>query len=336
MTPLVDVVIPTRDRPEALVECLEALARQTVTDIHAIVVDDGSKQPVEDVLPDDLRARLSITVLRHPVSRGPAAARNRAIRHGVASYVAFVDDDVRAEPDLIERHLSVVRAGSDRVVSIGPLSAPPDWKPTPWNRWEALQVQAEYDRMEAGEYVPTWRQFHTGNAFLARTVLHASGLFDERFTRAEDVELALRMSLRGYRFAFTAEAVGWHYAYRTLQAWLRIPRAYADFDVLLDRMHPSLGWLTTVRRERQQRHPIVRAARLAGRSSLLRALMTTGFTTGARILHRGPGIGVAMGLLSVTYDLEYGAAQERSERDRAREDGDRDTGAVPTERPQLP
>src|SRR5690606_20498684 len=142
-----------------------------ITDIHAIVVDDGSKQPVEDVLTVDLRARLPITVLRHPISRGPAAARNRAIRHGAAPYVAFVDDDVCADPHLIERHLAVVRAVGDHVISIGPLSAPPDWKPTPWNRWEALQVQAEYDRMEAREYVPTWRQFHTGNAFLARKVL---------------------------------------------------------------------------------------------------------------------------------------------------------------------
>src|SRR5690606_35988449 len=92
MSPLVDVVIPTRDRPEALVECLEALSRQTVSDIDAIVVDDGSERRMEEVLTADLRSRLSITVLRHPVSRGPAAARNRAVRHGVGRYVAFVDD----------------------------------------------------------------------------------------------------------------------------------------------------------------------------------------------------------------------------------------------------
>src|SRR5690606_30900492 len=207
---LVDVVIPTRDRPEALVECLEALSRQTVSDIDAIVVDDGSERRMEEVLTADLRSRLSITVLRHPVSRGPAAARNRAVRHGVGRYVAFVDDDVRAAPNLIERHLAVVQAGGDRVISIGPLSAPADWMPTPWNRWEALQLEAEYERMVAGQYEPSWRQFHTGNAFLARRVLDAVGPFDERFTRAEDVEFELRMSLHGPQFAFTADDVGWH------------------------------------------------------------------------------------------------------------------------------
>jgi len=340
MTSLVDVVIPTRDRPEALVACLEALTRQTMPNINVIVVDDGSRIPVSGALPSNLRQQLSLTVLRHPVSRGPAAARNRAIRHGQARYVAFVDDDVCAAPDLIERHLAAVRdavdhGGLDEVVSIGPLSAPPDWEPTPWNRWEAMQVQAEYDRMTACEYKPTWRQFHTGNAFVPRSVLETAGLFDERFTRAEDVELALRMALRGVRFIFTSEAVGWHYAYRTLRAWLRIPRAYADFDVLLDRMYPKLGWLETVRRERRGRHLVVQIARRLSRLPRVRPLMVAVLTRAAQAFHRGSGIPVAMGLLSVVYDVEYGAMQDRSDRS-GKHDLDSEAAAVPTERVQLP
>jgi GT2 family glycosyltransferase len=335
---LIDVIIPTRDRPEALVACLEALARQTVQDFHVIVVDDGSTSPVADAIPEALRKQLRLTVLRHPTSRGPAAARNRAIRHGSSPCVAFVDDDVRCAPDTLARHLETVRAGDWRSVSIGPLSAPPDWEPTPWNLWEARQVQAEYDRMSRGEYVPTWRQFHTGNAFLTRKAIEAAGLFDERFTRAEDVEFALRVSRLGQRFTFSPDAIGWHYSYRTLDAWLRIPRAYAEFDIVLDRRYPRMKWLATLEQERSKRHPVIRAARAASAIPGMRSTMVGALTWAASTAFKNKSLPVAMGLLSIAYDLEYSASQRRALRASAERSATdlTDEAAVPTERVSLP
>jgi len=334
MTVLIDVVIPTKDRPEALRACLEALAQQTQRAVNIIVVDDGSIVPAADGLPPELLARLRITVLRHPVSRGPAAARNRAIRHGQAPYIAFIDDDVRCEPDLLERQLERLREGSDRDVIIGPLATPPDWDPTPWNLWEARQVDVEYGRMSRGEYTPTWRQFHTGNAFLARRTIEDAGPFDERFTRAEDVEFALRASLRGHRFVFNADAIGWHYSYRTREAWLRIPRAYADFDVLLARMHPDLNWLRTIARERRQRHPVLRLARVVSRIPRVRPSMVGALTSGAELLYR-PARGfrqrLAMALLSIAYDVEYEAAHVRSQAAAGTSFAAYEAAAAPTE-----
>ncbi|MQA75642.1 MAG: glycosyltransferase, partial [Solirubrobacterales bacterium] len=39
----ISVVVPTRDRPEALARCLAALAGQDVAGLEVIVVDDGSR-----------------------------------------------------------------------------------------------------------------------------------------------------------------------------------------------------------------------------------------------------------------------------------------------------
>src|SRR5690606_14127087 len=121
---------------------------------------------------------LNLRLLRNEVSRGPAAARNRAVAAGDAPYVAFIDDDVRAEPDLLARQAAMMRARGPNTILIGPLCAPPDWRPTAWNRWEAAQLEVEYGRMARGEYRPTWRQFHTGNAFLPRATFEALGGFD--------------------------------------------------------------------------------------------------------------------------------------------------------------
>ena len=185
-------------------------------------MDDCSTPPVERTIPPALAARLPLTVLRLERNGGPAAGRNAGVRACSSERVLFVDDDVVASPRLVERHASW-HAQDPTVVVIGPLASPPDWKPTAWNLWEARKLEAEYRKMQAGVYAPTWRQFFTGNSSVQRTDLLAVGAFDERFTRAEDIELGIRLAKAGRRFVFDYRAVGWHYAVRTAESWLRIP-----------------------------------------------------------------------------------------------------------------
>ena len=59
--------------------------------------------------------------------------------------------------------------------------------------------------------------------------------FDTRFRRAEDVELAYRLSQCGLRFLFNANAVGYHYADRPFASWLQTARDYGTNDVHLRR-----------------------------------------------------------------------------------------------------
>jgi GT2 family glycosyltransferase len=313
--PEIDVVIATRDRPAPLARCLEHLARQSFTDFEVIVVDDGSTTPIEETLPTELRERLTLRILRNEESGGPARARNRGIADSQATYIAFVDDDVCVDPELLALHHTAAEAHPGRVAVIGSLSAPADWRPTPWNDWEARQLEVEYRRMVAGEYGATWRQFHTGNAFVERAAVLEVGGFDERFTRAEDIELALRMHQRGVAFYFEPRAIGWHYAHRTLAAWRLIPQRYARTDVAMDRLHPDTEWLPNVQRELSRRHPLLRAMRLGLGRGPLRPAATALATASAQALYRLGARRTALYALSMVYDLEYqGALREAMRR----------------------
>lgn len=314
MTALVDVVVPTRDRPQALDACLRALAAQSFKEARVIVVDDGSTVPVEDTLAPALREDLDLLVLRNESSMGPAAARNRGVASGSAPYIAFIDDDVRADKNLLAEQLLCHERFGDRSIIIGPLRAPEGWEPTAWNRWEANQLEVEYERMERGEYRPTWRQFHTGNAFLPRYAFEELGGFDEQFTRAEDVEFALRAAQRGYTFAFNPRAHGWHDAYRSRGAWLHIPRAYAEFDVLMDQLHPDARWLPIVERERQHRHVLMRSLRGVSKLPFVANGLAYGLTVLAAGVFRTGLERPSMGLLSLAYDLRYETAFRRAVR----------------------
>ncbi len=89
------MVVPTRDRPEALGRCLAALALQDLGDLDVVVVDDGSRDRAA------VTAAVAILptarVIRAP-GRGPAVARNVGAKAARGAVVCFTDDDCEPLP----------------------------------------------------------------------------------------------------------------------------------------------------------------------------------------------------------------------------------------------
>ena len=301
-----DVVITTRNRPEALARCLGGLVEQTVHDFGVIVVDDCSDSPLQPIV--ERFTSLDAIVVRLPQQSGPAAGRNTGVEHVTAEFVMFVDDDVVPDPIFVGTHLdAVTKPGDDNkpVVSFGPFVEPPDWNPTPWNLWEARQAKKEADAMLNGLYEPTWRQFHTGTNCLPTAMFRAVGGFDESFKRSEDDEFALRLDGYGCVFHFAPEAIAWHYSHRTLEAWLVIPRSYAYFDVQIDKLHPHEGYLAKKKTDLTQRRWPLRAARAVFRGRRGSRVGVSASVGLAKLLYRVGLVDPSMGLLSVAYDLSY-------------------------------
>ena len=304
MSPI-EVVIASYDRPMPLRRTLAALAEQQLLPSSVAVVDDCSPVPVAEVLAGQLYP-FSVRTLRTAVNSGPAVARNLGDRTSEHEIIAFVDDDVVPDPGLLSHHVEALERTGPQAVCIGPLRAPADWKPTPWNRWEADTLAVEYARMARGEYEVTWRQFFTGNAMLRREAFVSVGGFDESFVRAEDIEFAYRLGRTGAKFVFEPRAIGWHYAERSLKSWRRIPSQYAEFDITIDRLHPQLRWDELVRREQSQRHPITRAVDKLASSVSAERLAATGAIAGARASHAAGRPSISSQFLSLAFQLEYG------------------------------
>src|SRR5258708_39463015 len=90
MMPRVSVVIPTRDRREALARALASVEAQSFRDFEVVVVDDASVDGTAAWLRERWPA-VSVTEVSHPT--GAAAARNRGVRHAQGEILAFLDDD---------------------------------------------------------------------------------------------------------------------------------------------------------------------------------------------------------------------------------------------------
>lgn len=204
----VTVVVPVKDRPDGLRRLLAALP----TGLGAVVVvDDGSTDPAA------IRgAATGATVLRHPVARGPAAARNAGLAVATTPLVAFLDSDVVPEPGWLPPLLAgfadpAVALVAPRIVALAPI--------TGWlGRYEAVRSSLDLGPDRA-LVVPVSRVAYVpGAALLVRRAAVGTG-FDDRMHVAEDVDLVLRLHAAGWRMRYEPAARVGHDHRTTLRAW---------------------------------------------------------------------------------------------------------------------
>lgn len=200
--PAVSVIVPTRDRPWFLARALDSIAAQSFRDLEVLVVNDGGAG-VESVL-DAFASRLVIHYVRHPVSRGPAAARNSALGLARGQYIAYLDDDDRFQPDHLRTLMAALQNGAHPVAY-----ADPTWmleekggegyhsvRPILRRSWD-------FDRrlLMLANFIPLSSLVHE------RACLDALGGFDESLTTHEDWDFVIRLAWRFGVFRVAAPTV---------------------------------------------------------------------------------------------------------------------------------
>jgi succinoglycan biosynthesis protein ExoM len=202
---LISVCVRTYKRP-SVVDTLASIAAQHLPDgwrLEFVVVDndaDGSAEPVVRAW----SAAHTIAV-RYDVVPGPniAAARNRTLELARGDWIAFLDDDERANPTWLGhliRTSEVYDADAvvGRVIALYPPSTP-DWlcRADPLSR----------DWGDTGQALQTGS---TANAIVRADRVREAGLrFDEGLGRTggEDTDFFNRLSVAGARIVVCDEAV---------------------------------------------------------------------------------------------------------------------------------
>ncbi len=218
--PRVQVVVVSFQARDALIDCLDSLAREVRLPLELTVVDnashDGSAEAVRERHP---RAR----VLQNPENLGFSAACNRGWRAGGAGLVLFLNPDTEVLQGAVEALADRLDSRPELAI-VGPLtrntdgsvqvSTGPDL--TPWSelaqrrlvkgvaRRDARSL-AEAERRHTREHEPAWV---SGACLMARReVLAAVGGFDEGFfLYEEDADLCRRVRAAGGRVLFTPAA----------------------------------------------------------------------------------------------------------------------------------
>ncbi|MBI3213872.1 MAG: mycofactocin biosynthesis glycosyltransferase MftF [Mycobacterium sp.] len=227
----VTVVIPVRDNVTGVRRLVSALRG-----IRVVVVDDGSAIPLQHS--DFAGAPCDLQILRHPVSRGPAAARNTGLAVCTTGFVAFLDSDVVPRRGWLEALLGhfcdpAVALVAPRIVGLTNAD-------NPVSRYEAVRSSLDLGQREA-PVVPYGTVSYVPSAAIIcrRHVLADIGGFDESMHSGEDVDLCWRLVESGARLRYEPIALVSHEHRTVLRDWLARKAFYGTSAAPLSSRHPD-------------------------------------------------------------------------------------------------
>ncbi|MDH0729488.1 glycosyltransferase [Pseudomonas sichuanensis] len=184
------IIVTTYNRPELLRDALNSIGRQSFKDFEVILVNDNG-DPVESLLAE---CDFPVTYIRQGRNRGPAAARNTALRLARGRYVVYLDDDDLYLPDHLEALATALADHPDTVVYTDAVFV--EETITAGKRSEVAREQRypheaySRERLLVNNYIPV-------NTFACpRALALAVGDFDESLAGLEDWDFLMRLSAR--------------------------------------------------------------------------------------------------------------------------------------------
>jgi glycosyltransferase involved in cell wall biosynthesis len=241
--PRISVVVPTVGRLATLRRVLDRLEAQTAPagEFEVIVAADAKAAQLDEL--DRLLEGRSYQAQRlQGALPGASAARNAGWRAARAPLLLFIDDDILADPVLIEEHLLWHHRNPSREVGVlGHVRWAQELRVTPFMRWLEHGIQFNYPGIVGQETV--WGNFYTANVSVKRALVESAGGFDERRLPYgyEDLDLALRMHRRGgFRLLYNRAASAEHVHPMDLDFWKQRVARIALSERRFVEMHPEI------------------------------------------------------------------------------------------------
>lgn len=196
----VSVIIPAYNTAGLIGQCLESVIAQRCPAFEVIVVNDGS--PDTDALEKTLASyRDRIIYIKQPNKRA-AGARNTAIRHARAPFLAFLDSDDAWLPQhltnqmkLFEENPKLDLVYSDTLV-VG----------DPANTWRFMDRCPSRGDATFNALVTERCQIPISTVVARRAAIVKAGMFDETLPCFDDFDMWLRTAFYGGRISYSRQA----------------------------------------------------------------------------------------------------------------------------------
>ena len=212
--PEIAVVVVNWNGAHLLPTCLASLRGQTWRDFETILVDNGSSDDSLALLARDFP---EVRVIALDDNLGLAGGTNVGIKASDSPIIATLNNDTEADPNwLAELHRALVEH---------PEAGSAASKLLLFDRRDTIQSAGDFYRVDGipgnrgvwepddGRYARPEMVFGAcaGAAAYRRTMLEDVGLFEDSFFMyCEDVDLAFRGQLLGYRCVYAPTAVVYH------------------------------------------------------------------------------------------------------------------------------
>jgi GT2 family glycosyltransferase len=217
----VTIAIPSLHRPDLTARCLEFIQKQTLApDEWEVVVIENDAQPGK-TLPDPLP--LNTRRIELPNNEGTTGSINRAVAATDSRYVLLLNNDIELEPDYIAKLVAALDEDAGLGFATGKLLRATQRTHLDGAGDAMLMAGAayrlgKYDR-DAGQYdrvMPVLSGCGAAVLYRRAAFVERGGLDLDFFAYLDDLDLALRVQLQGYRGLYLPDAVAYHVGSATL------------------------------------------------------------------------------------------------------------------------
>ena len=243
------VVIPTFNRPEAIITTIEALTKQTVRadKYEVIIVDDGSVEEHRADVEQYVKSLsgIDITFLCQGGNTGKAKAVNTGLRQAKYELVILTDDDCVPVEDWVASHIRMHEKIQAPASVFGPITLPEEWLSIS-NFTRYINSRYVGNRLkqpaDGSPIVVPPNFFGGGNVSVPLDVLIRVGLFNEDIGRSQDIELGFRLWKANIPLIYSPTASIVHYAQaaRDIDQWIAVLIKSYTFSVpQFQKLHPE-------------------------------------------------------------------------------------------------
>lgn len=210
---MISVVVLNYNGRRYLKKCISSLSVQSYGDFEVIVVDNGSTDGSVEYLKTHFP---QVKIVRNKSNLGFAGGINVGIEHAEGKYILTLNNDTQADMNFVER-LAEAMDSDEAVGMCASKMLFPDGRinstgiclsrsGAAWDRGMFEPDEGQYEELE-DVFGPC-----AGAALYRKEMLDEIGLFDEDFfLYMEDVDLAFRARLAGWRCIYVPGAEVYHF-----------------------------------------------------------------------------------------------------------------------------
>ncbi|MBC8009333.1 MAG: glycosyltransferase family 2 protein [Burkholderiales bacterium] len=263
MTPLITICVPAYQAARFLPETLASIRAQTHTDWELIVTEDGSADPVEDLVAAfAATGPQSVTYQRHPRNQGLPAARNTGIAAARGIWIALLDsDDIWTADHLADLLLRARHEPAAELIHAGSVLFDSDTgRPLEVRAPTPATVRSYPCSLYLGDY-----SVQPSSVLLKKSLWTRVGGFDPAYRYVEDREMWLRCARAGAGIAFTGRNTCRYRKHASALTTHAAPMALASARVL--QQHLDWNVISSPLRHRITAEAWMSAGRLALRAA---------------------------------------------------------------------
>jgi glycosyltransferase involved in cell wall biosynthesis len=207
-TPLVSVIIPTKNSQKYLEKCLKSVKNQTFQNFEIIVVDNFSTDKTEEI------AR---KYTNNFFQKGPerSAQVNFGVLKAAGKYVYKVDSDFLLDSRVLEQAVNKIKNGFDAIMVHNSLD-------------ESVSFLAKIRNFEVSMY--KYDKTHCSARFVKKEVYQKIGGFNSKITAGEDYDFQTKLDKNGFKIGFI-EAEALHLDEPKNSQFFKLMKKYFNYGV---------------------------------------------------------------------------------------------------------